>query len=598
MENTAQSAEHNDQESRAAAPAVHGRAPVLYLLSGDDGLLLELGPLLGARYRTRPIDSVDQIAPPSTTPWALMIDATARTDARAQAARVNQRYPLAPLLVICADGTTADWASPVSRGTVSAVIERGAHASASFEAALSTADLQMGVGNAASATDGSTPGKPSGRLRAWLLAGLALLLVVPAGWYLLSGSKSASSAVAKPVRVTPSPTAPDATPAPVPPAASAPPRTVLELLSDARVAFREEKSLLPPTDGTSNGTSALELYARVLAQDPQNEEASDGLRRLFAVASARIRADLNVGKTEEATRLLAAFHGVGVDRTAITALESDIAAARPRWLLAQARSALANGDTNTASVFIAQLTAAGADHAVLAELQSGLDSHRAATKLNDLASHARALIKAGALLEPATDNAQATVVSMQQLNRSDPLTLSTVHDLQTALIERTLTASRSAQFDVAQQLLNAAAILGNGPELAAARAQVQKEIEAARGRAAAAAVPSAPAPIAAAPTVPDFVRAKPLAQLDVAYPQRAFDAGQHGYVIVEFTLDVKGRASDPKVIESKPAKVFDEAALQAVRHGRFDTGELGESGMPRRARLRIVFQPPAKNPAE
>ena len=127
MANTAQSAQPNDQESRAAAsPAVHGRAPILYVLSGDDALLLELGPLLGTRYRTRPIDTAEQIAPASATPWALMIDASARTDARAQAARVKQQYPLAPLLIICADGTTADWSSPLARGALTAMIERGA----------------------------------------------------------------------------------------------------------------------------------------------------------------------------------------------------------------------------------------------------------------------------------------------------------------------------------------------------------------------------------------------------------------------------------------------------------------------------------------
>ena len=130
---------------------------------------------------------------------------------------------------------------------------------------------------------------------------------------------------------------------------------------------------------------------------------------------------------------------------------------------------------------------------MLAELRDALDSRRAAVRLTALANHAHALIKAGALLEPAADNAQATVLSMQQLNRSDPLTLSTERDLQVVLIERTQTASRAAQFDLAQQLLNAAAILGNSPELAAARTQLQSETEAARTRAAAATAAAAAA---------------------------------------------------------------------------------------------------------
>jgi protein TonB len=595
--NTAKSAQPDDQETRSSArPAVHGRAPILYLLSGDDSLLLELGPLLGTRYRTRPIDSAEQIDPADTTPWALMIDASARTDARAQAARVRQQYPLAPLLVICADGTTADWASPLARGALTAIIERGALGSEAFEAALSSADGQMAADTAASHTDSATPGTLWERAPARLVIVVALSVATAAAWYMLNGHRHRQSTDSKPTLSAPPPMVPPSVQLPAAAPTVATPRTVLELLSDARVAFREGKSLLPPTDGTQNGNSALELYAQVLAQDPQNEEARDGLRRLFVVASARIRADLNAGKDEEAGRLLAAFHGVGIEPAAFTTLESEIVAARPRALLAQARIAIAKGETEAATQLIAQLDSAGGDRALLAELHEALDSLRSATRLSELANHARALIKSGALLEPAADSAQSAVLSMQQLNRSSPLTLNTEHELQAALIVRTLAASRAGQYELAQQLLNAAAILGNGPELGAARAQMQSDIEAMRARAAAVAVAPPPVPAAAAP--PDFVRARPLAPLDVAYPQRAFDVGQQGYVIVEFTLDVRGHASDPKIVESNPAKVFDDAALQAVKHGHFDSSELGESGASRRARLRIAFKAAAKQPAE
>ena len=84
MASTAEFTKHGDSNERSVAPAAHGRAPILYVLSGDDALLLELGPRLGTRYRTRPIDSADQISAPTAAPWALMIDATARTDARCE----------------------------------------------------------------------------------------------------------------------------------------------------------------------------------------------------------------------------------------------------------------------------------------------------------------------------------------------------------------------------------------------------------------------------------------------------------------------------------------------------------------------------------
>lgn len=596
MVNTAQSANPTDQETRSEAPpTLHGRAPILYVLSSDDTLLLELGPLLGSRYRTRPIESAEQIAPASVTPWALMIDASARPDARAQAARVKQQYPQAPLLVICADGTTADWASPLARGALTAIVERGALGSDEFEAALSSVDRQLAADSAASHMDITADGPPWRRPAVLIIVASAVLAVAGA-WYMFSGHPSSRAALSKPALRAPPPVVPAATAPAVPAAPAAAPRSVLELLSDARVAFRDGKNLLPPTDGPPTGNSALELYAKVLAQDPQNEEAHDGLRRLFTVASARIRADLNANKVEEAARLLSAFHGVSVDPAALAALESEITAARPHALQVQARAAIAKGDAEGATQLIAQLAATGGDRAAVTDLRGALDTQRNAARLSELGNHAHALIKAGALLEPTGDSAQSAVLAMQQLNRGSPLTLSTEHDLQAALIERTLAASRAGQYDVAQQLLNSAAILGNGPELAAARTQVQTAVEASHARPAAAAV--APPPVAAAVSAPDFVRAKPVAPLEVTYPQRAFDAGQAGYVIVEFTLDAKGHASDPKVIESEPPRVFDGAALQAVRHGYFDTSELGQSGASRRARLRIAFKPVAKQPGE
>ncbi len=84
---------------------------------------------------------------------------------------------------------------------------------------------------------------------------------------------------------------------------------------------------------------------------------------LFTVASARIRADLNANKIDEAGRLLSAFHGVSVDPAAVAALESDIAAARPHALQVQARAAIAKGDAEGATQLISQLAAAGGDRA-------------------------------------------------------------------------------------------------------------------------------------------------------------------------------------------------------------------------------------------
>jgi TonB family protein len=573
-----------------------------WLLSVDDGLLLEISPLLGDHFRTRPIDAPEALNEAGATPGLLIFDATVRHDARAVAARIEQQHPLVPIIVICPDGQTAGWASALHRGAVCAIVERGKLASTAWQDALHTAegrlDYAATVTTSGSLASLATTDNPFQPKRTFLLVLLALLLAVGGIVWYFYGSYVQGTAAAPP--------APTAAPAETPSASAtnpstdeaAPPgarRGILELLSDARVAFRDEKTLLPRTEGTSSGESALELYAQILAQDPQNEEARDGMRRLFSVARGRIQSDLAAGKLDEATRLLGAFRGVGLDAGATVKLEADIAAARPRWLVAQARTALANNELDTATQLIAQIAAGGGDRALLADLRRALEMHTGEAQLAEMGSRVRAAISAGALLEPAADSARTRLAGMQQLNRNHALTLGAQHELQLALLARAQTAMRTQQPETAQPWLNAAAEQGSSPELIAARKQLQAELDGLAQRAAAAAAATQTAVVAAsAPadrnTQPAFISAKPTRPLNAVFPPQAFEKGQKGQVVVEFMLDAKGRASEPKVIEATLPGVFDAAALQAVRSGRYDTTPLGASGLPRRARLLVTFR--------
>ncbi len=588
--------------------AVAGKRRDAWLLSGDDGLLLELGPLIGERFRTRPIDSPDALKDAGPAPWLLVLDATTRRDARAVAANIDQQHPLAPIILICADGQAASWASALQRGSVCAVVERSQLSAATWREALRAAEQRLDsaatLSTSSSLTSmGSSSNPFNSGGRAWkMLLPLLLLAGAVLGYFHFRNSPGTTTTNASVTTVPVPARAPvpanaqtepgNAAPA-VPAAPASPQRSTLELLSDARVAFRDEKTLLPRSDGAPGGDSALELYAQVLAQDPQNEEARDGMRRLFTVARARIQSDLNAGRLDEATRLLNTFRGVGLDAGATSKLETDIAAARPRWLIAQTRAALASNELGTAAQLIAQIAAGGADHAVLADLRRSLDAHTSEAQLTEMAAGIRAAIATGALLEPAAESARARLQAMQQANRNHPLTLSVQHDLQVALLTRAQAALRNQQPDAAQPWFNAAAELGTSTELTAVRKQLQNELDAGNQRAAAAAaaaqLASEPAATKAA-AQPDFINARPTRALNAIFPAKALALGQKGRVVVEFTLDRKGRASEAKVVEASLPGVFDTAALQAVSSGRYDTAALGSSGLPRRARLLVSFK--------
>ena len=142
--------------------------------------------------------------------------------------------------------------------------------------------------------------------------------------------------------------------------------------------------------------------------------------------------------------------------------------------------------------------------------------------------------------------------------------------------------------------------LGAGAELADLRKQIQSDNEqkaeaaAAAARAAAAPPPAAaPAPVAAAarPATPAYVSVRATRPLNVEYPEQAARTQQTGYVVVEFTLNADGSATNVHAVESQPQRVFDRSAINAVSRGRFDTHVLGADKQPRIARVRLTFKP-------
>jgi protein TonB len=387
------------------------------------------------------------------------------------------------------------------------------------------------------------------------------------------------------------------------PVAAAPERTrsALELLSTVRIAFRDQKNLLPRQDSDQRGESVLELYAEVLRQDPSNDEAQDGLRRLLPLIRQRVQSDISGAHLDDAVHVLALYKATSVEPDSVRAMEADLAAARPRVLVSEAHAAINAGDAATAEQLISQLTAIGQDHAAQ-ELRDALSAHHSEIELSELATQVRGAITSGALIDPANDNARTRLQALRQAGAKNPLVITVQRELVAALLAHASDSERAQQWDVAQRYLAAAADYGNTQDLADAKRQLQTQMDQAAQRAAAASAAAAtaaaqaaasPAPsTASGPAAPAFLAAKPTKPLSVDYPRDALKNKTNGYVIVEFTLSPKGTASDLSVVESNPAKVFDDAGIDAVSHGRFDTQALGAAQKPLRARIRISFKAP------
>jgi len=105
----------------------------------------------------------------------------------------------------------------------------------------------------------------------------------------------------------------------------------------------------------------------------------------------------------------------------------------------------------------------------------------------------------------------------------------------------------------------------------------------------------APPPVAEAPPAPAPAGETHAAQLvksaAPAYPPEAVRGHKDGWVQVEFTVDPNGQVTDAKVANSDPPRLFNTAALDAVRRWTFkprmENGKAVEERMSRRIEFKL-----------
>ncbi len=582
---------------------VRTRRPEAIIVSGDDGFLIELGPVLGDRFRTRTVEHPDAIAAATEAKrWIAIVDTFALADAREAVARMERQFPGAQIIVVTKG--PGEWRSALSRDAFVATIARDELGRARLLALLAAAEARLAAhandaadGDAAALAAGGAAGVSSAPASApsllltvtfavvgMALAGLLWSLAPASAYNPLSGLDLDPPANENRAAVAPA--------------------SVFELLSSARIAFHEQK-LLPRADGEGRGDSALELYIQVLHQEPANDEALDGVRRVFSVGKARIQSDLASGRLDDAVRLLGYFKSAGVGPETLHELEVAVAAARPKWLATKAQESIAAGDIPGAEQIAAQMSAAGADRNTLAEVRRAIDAKKLDLQMDSMLGQVKAAIDAGALLEPGVDSARARLQAMRTISRSQPQTLEAQRLLQTALLARAQEAMRKDQFDLAQRYIAAAGDSGPTADVAEARRALQAQMEQAAPRpaparaappppaaagAAAASGGDPPAPEAPSSSAPSYIAARPLTPINAIYPAAAAASRLEGYVVVEFTVRADGVPANPAVIEAQPANIFDHAAITAVMHARYDTSGLIHK-QPGRERIRVSFKP-------
>ncbi|ABA57129.1 energy transducer TonB [Nitrosococcus oceani] len=81
----------------------------------------------------------------------------------------------------------------------------------------------------------------------------------------------------------------------------------------------------------------------------------------------------------------------------------------------------------------------------------------------------------------------------------------------------------------------------------------------------------------------------PLVRISPQYPRRAARRGLEGSVTVAFIITKEGSVRDPKVIESHPSGIFEQAALQAIKRWKFKPKQIEGQLVEQRATQEIEF---------
>jgi protein TonB len=100
---------------------------------------------------------------------------------------------------------------------------------------------------------------------------------------------------------------------------------------------------------------------------------------------------------------------------------------------------------------------------------------------------------------------------------------------------------------------------------------------------------SAP-PAAPPPAAPILREARLLSRVDPVFPREAMRNRQQGWVEVEFTIGTDGSVGGAQVVASRPSRVFDRAALQAIQSWRFEPRQENGQAVASRLRQRFDFR--------
>jgi len=246
-------------------------------------------------------------------------------------------------------------------------------------------------------------------------------------------------------------------------------------------------------------------------------------------------------------------------------------------LQGEAHQALAANNVEQADIWITAAAELGADPAQVRALRGETQQLRSAARsegLKQLAAAFNERLERGALLEPATDSARFYLTELTQQAADDPATQHARSAYGARVLDEARNALRAQDFPGTRRWLAEARAASADPagisRLDAALAVAQDEAQQATTFVNATALTRTRY---VAPQFPDIARAR----------------GIDGWVDLQFVVGTDGAVGDVAVVGAQPVGIFEQAAVDAVRHWRYQPVLHDGQAVSQHARVRLRF---------
>lgn len=446
---------HNESMGKAgpSGSSFKSKKPLALIATPDLDLWGQLGPMLESTCQLRHADSLASAAallkPGSRTILIADLRGLASEDfAPISASQHN------PVVIAIRDGASAGMVDALMlEGAIHALVDTPVEGPAILRAVNDAARISAtaeALSAVTSSSSSSSGGEEKSGMSMGVIIGIAAAVVAAAGagWYFMKGSSTAAPATATttaPAAATTSAGGKANT------GALAPVASLDEVLEKARFAMDERRYIEPAKN------NALEYFRQVLVLDPNNAEATEGLKRLGGLLIARARTALDERRFDNALAELEAARSIDPNDQRLVEVDAKLDSMRAQTALAQIQATLAAQNFDRAATL---LEAAQKDAllppAQIAQLSKDLESKRRAATIGRLVASAEARLANGRLVTPSDDSAKDAIQSLKEAGASSDLLNRLNNDLNQRLLAAARDAATKGDQAAMQTMLNAA----------------------------------------------------------------------------------------------------------------------------------------------